>query len=197
MAKVRRGATKRKTKLQAKLLWPAVIVAIIVVGIFIINSIASSSAFTITPPPIGGGNYKLYVATSGSDRNTGKEPSSPLRSIEEAVKRSADIVVLMGTEYQLPTEPEHTDKGYAIPLTKSLTIVSNQTPWEQSPSSSKGGYTAVVPPRIGGKVLNQYHILKLKGKYGVSPDKLTVKFIRFSNTELVSSLVALTRYQGD
>ena len=183
--------------MHAKLTWPVLIVAVIIVAVIAVKTINSSSAFTIVPPPGAGGNYKLYVATNGSDNNSGKTVTDPLRSIEMAVKKQADIVVLVGAEYQLPMESEHTEKGPSIKIEKPLLIISNQTPWEQAPSSSQGGFTVIKPPRAAGRQMNDYHLLKLAGKYNTTVDKLTLRFVRFSDTELRASMMMTTTYQGD
>ncbi|MFH0905282.1 MAG: hypothetical protein V1826_00990 [bacterium] len=193
---VAKTATRAKAAPKTKpfnLAWPVSIVAVIIVAVLIVKSIAPSPAFTIIPP--GHPSLKLYVATSGLDSNTGLDPAKPLRSILKAAMQGADIVVLEGTEYQLPPKSEHTNDGQSIPLEKSIMIVSDQTPWEHSPSSSNGGYTTIVPPKIGGRVRNEYHILRLRGKY--LTNQLTVKFIRFSDTELQAYMLSRTTYQGD
>lgn len=168
------------------------------IGLYTINASSAS-----VPVPGGGPLTKIYVATNGSDLNPGT-PLKPVRSVKRAVDLNADIAVLMGKTYRLPMTAEHKNVG-GIDLKKPLLVITDQTPWEHSPSSSKGGYTEVLPAvAANGRVVIDYRFLKFKSTTGsfstigstVYPG-VEAKFLKFQNTEFWGSGLQNVRYQGD
>ncbi len=169
------------------------VVAIAIVAVIVYLSTNGSSAATDQGPLT-----KIYVATAGNDRNPGT-PAQPVRSVKQAVALGADIAVLMGKTYTLPMGPEHLQGG-GITLYKSLLVITNQTPWEQSPSSSKGGYTEVLPAVGNGGKNIDYRFLKFKGGAGFGGNSavdVTARFLKFQNTEFWGNQLVNVRYQGD
>ena len=167
-----------------------------------VATIGSSSASTLFldpgPPPV-----KIYVKTTGSDTLDGKTIPTAVRSVRRAVELGGSQIVLVGPTYELPLLPEH-KLGGKIPLPRSILLVSNQTPWEQAPSSSKGGFTEIIPAKNpNGKSNIDYRFLRLAGDNSVnlfgggSGRSVSARFLKFQNTELWGDGLHTVRYQGD
>jgi hypothetical protein len=177
------------------------LLGIVVAAVLMVMSSKSSQAAVSVDPPPPAPEMKIYVATNGSDFQNGSSPMTSVRSVKRAIALGANKIIFVGPTYELPLALEHKQSGGLV-LKKSVLLVSNQTPWEEAPSSSKGGYTEILPARnLDGTVNIDYRFLKLRPasnySIGGQGNSMVVKFLKFQNTELWGDGLNVVRYQGD
>lgn len=167
--------------------------AVIIAAVIVYSSTNPSGAFTL----IGLDRFpaKIYVATQGHDANDGKTPQTPVRSLRRALSLEGMIIVVMGPTYELPLMAEHVDGG-TLTLGRGAIFVSDQTPWEQSPSSASGGCTEILPARNPNGTFSARHVYVNMTGQQMTSESATMRFLSFSRTELRLRNVDNTSVKG-